>query len=152
MPSFTVALDVDGTLTSADPEVLIKLREEVYNLGGTFHINTARSTEYCISPSPLTLSFSPKEDHHCMDRRRNSSSVTATKAENMSHIQASAGVERRECVILVDDLPSNVDAVVSEGYSGVRVHPTSGVTEETLMSVLDRGRRCNHLTSSASSS
>ena len=151
MTSFAVALDVDGTLTPSDPNVLLKMRDEVERLGGSFYINTARPSEYCHSPNPLTLAFSRKEDHHCMERK-GSLGVSATKVENMSHIHTSSGVEKKECVILVDDLPSNVGAVTSNGYSGVRVEPMTGITEETLEQVLEKGRRCRGVTSSASSS
>ena len=137
MVSSSVALDVDDTLTTADPSVLFDLKRVLEDV--PTYINTARDARYCASPSPLTTFFSDPERHLCRPYRGD---PVSNKVKNMRIMQEETRTEDPSCCILVDDRPENVFAVRREGYSGILVDGRKGITRDTLEEIRSSLLRC----------
>lgn len=146
MVSSSVALDVDDTLTTADPSVLFDLKRVLGDV--PTYINTARDVRYCASPSPLTTFFSDPERHLCRPFRGD---PVSHKVKNMRRMQEETGVPS-SCCILVDDRPENVFAVRKEGYSGILVDGRKGITRDTLEEIRSSILRCGEGSKNAISS
>lgn len=122
-----VALDIDGTLTTACPREVRRLSEELRRRGVGVYVNTARPAAYCEAPSAVSTQVAPTERHLCLA----DGDPPASKVKNMRAIQAASGAPAR-CIVLVDDRPENVDAVRAGGFAGVLVDEASGIRKETV--------------------
>ena len=150
--SSALALDIDGTITTADQRVVNDLVAAARASGAHVAINTARPTQYCDSPFEMTARLAAREHHHCCawalrDLLFGSSAsqlaqVPPCKVSNMDAIAGASGVRRRACAILVDDRPENVLVVSRAGYTGVLVDARSGITEAVAHSLLRQLERC----------
>ena len=142
LPSSFVALDVDGTLSTASAPALARLEAGLADLlpNGAVFINTARPEGYCQRPSSLTTRFASLENHFC--QRPGVASVPLSKVLNMLDMQTRTNVARRECGLLVDDRPENVDAVRAAGFSALLVDESTGIRESTVDSILAHVRAC----------
>ena len=146
MAPSALALDIDGTITTADQRVVNDLVAAARASGAHVAINTARPPRYCDEPSQ-TLHSAAKADHHCYDgaswRLRNFFvDVPASKVHNMGAIMRNGGVARRECCVLVDDRPENVVAAAEAGYGAVAVEARAGITPRHAREILATLRRC----------
>ena len=143
--SSAVALDIDGTIDVAQSDVL-GLVQSARALGAHVAINTARPQLYCDSPDPLTLRLAAREHHYCGHAHilfnALFADVPAKKVENMGSIAGRVGVQRRSCVVLVDDRPENIEAVERAGYTGILVNERTGITRAVAHGILDRVRAC----------
>lgn len=120
-----LALDIDGTLTTANPRAVSRLMVEADRRGVATHINTARPAWYCAEPDPISLRVSPLQNHHCLVHP----DPPTSKVINMNRIQEMSGASK-QCTILIDDRPENVDAVIAQGYGGILVDERTGITEK----------------------
>ena len=135
----SLALDVDGTLTTASPSVLTELKGILEEEGVPVYINTARDERYCVDPSPLTTSFCGKESHFC--RPLGGDPVTH-KVSNMERMKSKTGVEDASCCILVDDREENVNAVQERGFTGILVEEREGITASTVEEIRHALSKC----------
>ena len=122
-----LALDIDGTIDTANKQALADLKSFAIHRSIPIHINTARPAEYCETPSRRSTSLCAKRNHHCLRSR----SVTNSKVMNMQRIAQREGV-RPECAILIDDLRSNVNAVRKAGFSAIKVNGRLGIQPSTV--------------------
>ena len=132
MSCAAVMFDIDGTLLPMhDPKALGLILNSAADLNASVWINTARSEAYC--ENPFQTQFVEKEKHRCMSDFEDS--VTQSKLDNMHN----TGVDpkRNECVILIDDLKSNVDRVTKSkfGFTAFEVDPKFGIDMDTANSV-----------------
>lgn len=145
-----LVLDIDGTMLPLDKKTSEQLPSEI-NYGAlkqmdnlTRHIpryiNTARSQRYCEDPDPLTLYFVRPENHRCLV----GDDVVESKVRNMIEIAKAENVEesKRACTLLIDDRPENIKAIKREGFSGILVDASEGITEETVREVQRTFARC----------
>ena len=62
-----LALDIDGTITTASPAVVHELVRAARVLGSKVAVNTARPASYCRDPYLTKFLNIPLEDHYCYD-------------------------------------------------------------------------------------
>ena len=79
--------------------------------------------EYCRQPDSVSLDVSPPGHHHCLV----DPDPPTSKVLNMHRIQDLSGASK-QCTILIDDRPENIDAVRASGFSGILVDERSGIT------------------------
>ena len=123
-----LALDIDGTLNTADPKQVERLRRAAARYGYPLFINTARSPGYCARPNVDTLSIVPHSRHHCLVNP----DVPTSKVQNMKTIQLDAKVADSRRVILIDDRPENIAEVCAAGFSAVEVDAKNGIRRATV--------------------
>lgn len=146
-----VCLDIDGTITTADDAVLTKMMSSINDTDTAVYINTARPRQYCDFWYEETEMFAPKTNHKCFNGELNvfdvTSSVAQSKLSNMNETydevkQVNSTLER-SCVILIDDLDTNIDIVKSNGYDGIKVDPYHGITNDTLQVLQQKIENCH---------
>eukprot|EP00966_Prymnesium_polylepis_P031345 729155-Prymnesium_polylepis.2 len=141
-----LALDIDGTITPADPQVVLGLVQAARKLGAEIAINTARSQGYCDSPDELTTRLTAREHHYCASSyilyNVLIEDIPQRKVANMEAIAQVAHLQRRHCALLVDDRPENVEAVNRAGFTGILVHARWGITPSVAQQVLQRLHVC----------
>ena len=105
-----LALDIDGTITTASPAVVHELVRAARVLGSKVAVNTARPASYCRDPYLTKFLNIPLEDHYCYDgnvpwtfRNLDWWWSPAAKVRALESIRENAGVVDKRCVILVDD-------------------------------------------------
>ena len=138
MAPAALALDIDGTIDTADKQQLSRLNNAARRLGVPRYINTARSNAYCHAPDRLTTKLCPRSKHHCLV----SNDVPYSKLVNMRKIQKHARVRDPACVMLIDDRPENIQKINSNGYTGIRVQDTTGIRRETVDEAIETMRLC----------
>jgi len=141
MPSrAAIALDIDGTITTGDPSALGRLVEHAQRAGvAPLYVNTARNQRYCNRPDATSTVWVAPERSFC---RPSGGDPVEWKIRNMHRMVKDAGVEDPACAVLIDDRTENIAGVVSHGFSGVLVDPTTGVTHDTVRAVLGRLEHC----------
>ena len=142
-----LALDIDGTITTAEPAVVQRLVAAAKECGAHVAINTARPQRYCDAPFAQTLAIAAVEDHYCYggpfwSLRNVFLDVPASKLDNMRAIQKKGGVLRPACCVLVDDRPENVAAVRQAGFGAVLVEAKRGITPGDATAILGALRQC----------
>lgn len=133
-----LALDIDDTLTTADPAAVADLSAYAESRDVPVYINTARVQAYCDRPDDDTLGVVGEASRHFC--RPPGGHPVYHKVANMERIAHRAGVSR-ECAVLVDDRPENVRAVELAGFRGVLVDGRVGITHEVadeVKAILDR--------------
>jgi hypothetical protein len=126
--SAALALDIDGTIDTADPDELQRLSNYTDRHDIKRYINTARSQAYCDDPDPLSTDLVNKKKHHCLIHR----DPPTSKVLNMQKIQKSENIDDARCVVLIDDRPENIDAVRDAGFSAVQVDARHGIQKNTV--------------------
>ena len=124
MACAAIAYDIDGTLTTANPEAVRALNTYAAALGVPTFINTARTPGYCARPNEAESLFAAPARHH-LCRPRNAP-VVDTKVTNMDIIARRTGAPKA-CVVLLDDRPENTHAAHRAGYTAVHVPAACGV-------------------------
>lgn len=147
MAPSALALDIDGTITTANDRVVWNLVQSARALGAHIAINTARPSLYCFEPDDETARLAAVEDHYCYTGKswlfRNLvHNVPESKVQNMEKIQAKGKVARRECCFLVDDRRENVQAIDEAGYTGIHVDYRKGITRSHALDILARLTAC----------
>lgn len=151
-----LALDIDGTITTADQQVVAELVRDARDAGSHVVINTARPQLYCDDPEPeLTSHLVARENHFCGSNRFCPTRTLAgavvwgilgdipkSKVENMDLAASSCGVTRRSCALLVDDRPENVHAAERAGFTGVLVDERTGITSRIAYDIMSRLKEC----------
>ena len=141
-----LALDIDGTITTADQRVVFGLVAAARALGAEVAINTARAQAYCDAPDELTTRLTARENHYCASAwvlwNILIEDIPARKVTNMDRIVAGAHVQRRSCALLVDDRLENVAAANRAGYTGILVDGRTGITPRTAQRILEQLRVC----------
>lgn len=141
-----LALDIDGTITTADQRLVLDLVQSARGLGAHVAINTARQQAYCEQPDTLTTRLTAREHHYCAHAwfmyNAFIADIPKVKVANMEAIAQAAGVQRPECALLIDDRPENVAAVNRAGYTGILVNQRSGITRNIAQGILERLRAC----------
>ena len=137
-----LALDVDGTIDTADPAELLRLKNAAARLHVPLYLHTARSEPYCEDPDLLTTMYVPQSRHHCLVHPY----PPTSKVVNMHTIQKNAAVYHPECVILIDDRPENVDAVREQGFKAIWVDASLGIRRETVDRAIKAMERCSRRT------
>lgn len=130
MAAGLLALDVDGTITTANPNELQRLLALASQYSTPCYINTARPKAYCEDPASLTTKIAPRENHLC--QQPGSDSVPSSKVSNMLHAQSTSHVDDAKCCVLVDDRPENIRAVRAHGFTGIQVDPMTGIQKDTV--------------------
>ncbi len=134
-----IALDIDGTMTTADPEALQMLSDRAKdNQLSDLYINTARDERYCRDPSRITTQWVSKENSLC---RPMYGDPVEWKIKNMKRMIEREGVTP-ECAVLIDDLSENIAGVKSHGYIGIKVNATKGITKDTVREVFHHLETC----------
>ena len=137
-----LALDIDGTLNTADAAQVTRLQRAAKRLGFDTHINTARPMEYCATPDPLTTRLAGAKragKHHCLVDR----DPPTSKVKNMHTIKKMSNVHDPKCVILVDDRPENIKAVEDAGFTGIKVNDRTGIRKKTVDHAIDIMQQCS---------
>lgn len=144
-----LALDVDGTITTASPAVVHELVRAAKVLGSKVAINTARPASYCRDPYLTKFLDIPLEDHYCYDgnvpwtlRNLVGGGVPAAKVRALKTIQAGSDVADRRCVILVDDRGDNVAAAHRAGFDVLQVSKERGVSRADAKELVVRLQEC----------
>lgn len=138
MAPAALALDIDGTIDTADRRQLQRLLSAAKRLKVPRYINTARSIGYCRDPDSLTRRIASKSKHHCLV----SHDVPHSKVHNMEKIQSHAKVTDPACCLLIDDRPENIHAVNRNGFTGIKVHESTGIQRETVDEAIETMRIC----------
>ena len=137
MSCAAIGLDIDGTITTGDPDAIQRIVDVAHTLDVPVFINTARPEKYCANPGDLTTRYVDRENHYCLPWRRFvdvEREVAEQKVRHMAHHIT----ERRECSILVDDVERNVREVNNAGYTGIQVqYGIQGVTADRVVSKLE---------------
>jgi hypothetical protein len=134
-----IALDIDGTMTTADPDALQMLYDHAKNDQlSDLYINTARDEAYCMNPTHDTTQWVSKKNSFCRPTYGN---VVDWKVKNMDRMIEREGVAR-ECAVLIDDRSENITGVESQGYIGIKVDPRTGITKDTVREVFHRIEKC----------
>tara|TARA_B100000073_G_scaffold77001_1_gene58160 strand:+ start:176 stop:616 length:441 start_codon:yes stop_codon:yes gene_type:complete len=134
-----IALDIDGTMTTADPEALKLLRDHAAaNNLPELYINTARDEAYCTNPSLHTTKWVKQENSFCRPTYGN---VVEWKIQNMNRMVNREGVYN-ECAVLVDDRPENINGVKAHNYIGIKVDPLTGITKDTVRDIFKSLKNC----------
>lgn len=141
-PRAALALDIDGTLTTGDSSAIASLLSLAKDERVPVYVNTARPPSYCVAPSHESRDVALTSRHYCL-RSEEARTVEESKVLNMKSIAADARVQRPECVILIDDQKSNVDAVERAHFAGVHVDARSGITRETVDRVSNLLKYCD---------
>lgn len=141
-----LALDIDGTLTTANDDAVRRLVNRANRRGFQTHINTARSMEYCHQPDSVSLDVSSRDHHHCLVHP----DPPTSKVLNMHRIQNMSGASK-QCTILIDDRPENIDAVRASGFSGILVDEQSGITHGVADNAIRMIDECSNSNSAPSS-
>lgn len=128
MPTGALALDIDGTITTADSAEIARLVREACRFDFPVFINTARSDAYCQAPDSCTLALAERTRHHCLVHP----DPPTSKVINMRKIQHSAGVSDPRNVILIDDRPENVEKVRAAGFRAIEVDASQGIRRDTV--------------------
>tara|TARA_B110000046_G_C12624962_1_gene246300 strand:- start:191 stop:463 length:273 start_codon:yes stop_codon:yes gene_type:complete len=68
--------------------------------------------------------------------------IPGAKVANLDLIAEASGVQRRACVLLVDDRPENIAAACRSGYHGVLVNERTGITRPVAQDIIATLRRC----------
>jgi beta-phosphoglucomutase-like phosphatase (HAD superfamily) len=140
-----LALDIDGTITTADQRLVLWLVQAAREAGSHVAINTARPQAYCDNPDALTTRLTAREHHYCGFATALYSVLVAdipqAKVANMDTIAEVSGV-RRGCALLVDDRPENIAAVRRAGYAGFLVNERTGITQPAAQSIMKHLREC----------
>tara|TARA_B100001063_G_C16734014_1_gene540961 strand:+ start:867 stop:1469 length:603 start_codon:yes stop_codon:yes gene_type:complete len=138
MVSSVLALDIDGTLDTADPKALSRLRMAAKKYDTDMQINTARPSAYCNSPDPVsTRMVKDISKHHCLVHPN----PPTSKVQNMKKIKETADVPKK-CVILIDDRPENNKAVRRNGFSTIDVNAKTGIRNKTVNKAIRKMREC----------
>ena len=151
-----LALDIDGTITTADQHVVAELVRAARAAGAHVVINTARPQLYCNEPEPeLTSHLVARADHYCGSNPWCPTGTLAgavvwsiladvpkSKLENMDAAASRCSVRRRDCALLVDDRPENIRAVERAGYTGILVDERTGITSRIAHDILSRVKAC----------
>ena len=138
MAPAALALDIDGTIDTADRMQIRRLQTAAKRLRVPTYINTARPPIYCERPDRLTTRLCPRSKHHCLV----SKNVPYSKVQNMRSIQENAGVREESCCILIDDRPENIRGVNAAGYTGIKVEELAGIQKETVDEAIETMRLC----------
>lgn len=138
MAPAALALDIDGTIDTANKAELTRLQNVAKRLRIPTFINTARPQIYCQQPDRMTTRLAPRGKHHCLV----SNNVPRSKIENMRTIQADAAVQEASCCILIDDRPENIHGVNSQGFTGIKVNEHTGIQKETVDEAIETMRLC----------
>lgn len=139
MPHAALALDIDQTLTTADPVAVSNLSVFAEAERVPMYVNTARVQAYCDQPDDTTLTVVKEATNHFC--RPPGGDPVYHKVANMKRIAQRAGVDPR-CAVLVDDRPENVFAVEKAGFQGVLVDGTFGITDDVVEEVKTRLSGC----------
>lgn len=146
-----VCLDIDETITTANNDVLQRMVKSFEDAQIEVFINTARPQLYCDLFSGDTEQYAKKTNHKCFHGSLNmfdiSGSVAKSKLHNMNEIYKEVKKQNetldKSCVILVDDLDTNLRIVRDNGYEGIKVNPTNGITDDTLQEIQHKFDICN---------
>ena len=149
-----LALDIDGTITTADQRVVAELVRGARAAGANVVINTARPQLYCAEPE-LTSHLVARENHFCGSNAWCPTGTLAgavvwsilgdvpkSKVENMEVATSNCSVRRRACALLVDDRPENVRAVERVGFTGILVDERTGITSGIADDIMGRLKAC----------
>ena len=129
-----IALDIDGTMTTADPEALQMLADHARdNQLSDLYINTARDEP--IVNVPLVIQHSGIKGKLVL--QTDVRGYGGLEGENMDRMIEREGVAP-ECAVLIDDLPENITGVESNGYIGIKVDLKTGITKDTVREVFQR--------------
>lgn len=138
-----IALDIDGTITTADPDALHLLRDHaIANDISDLYINTARDETYCRNPR-----LDPNLDPTAWVKRENTfcrptfGDPVNWKIQNMNRMVDREGVDAK-CAVLVDDRPENISGVRSHNYIGIKVDPFTGITKDTVREIFKSLQHC----------
>ena len=144
-----LALDIDGTITTASPAVVHELVRAARVLGSKVAVNTARPASYCRDPYLTKFLNIPLEDHYCYDgnvpwtfRNLIGGGVPAAKVRALESIRENAGVVDKRCVILVDDRGENIAAAHRAGFGVLQVSDERGVSMADAKSLVVRLQEC----------
>lgn len=154
--SSVLCLDIDGTITTAKKDILNTLIDISNNNNTEIFINTARPQEYCENYWKHTGDFATKEKHKCfngiLDESNIVNSVSDSKVKNMNEIFQEMKHRKpnlqKSCVILVDDLLSNIKAVENAGFGGIHVHEEFGIDSNTIVEIKSKFELCSCINSS----
>lgn len=139
MAPSALALDIDGTLDTADAREVTRLRAAAKKYGADVQINTARPLAYCARPDRVSTDIvGAKTKHHCLIDPY----PPTSKVKNMEKIQKSAKVRQKKCVVLIDDRPENVSAVRRAQFSAIKVDERTGIRKSTVDKAIDQMRQC----------
>ena len=144
-----LALDIDGTITTASPAVVHELVRAARVLGSKVAVNTARPASYCRDPYLTKFLNIPLEDHYCYDgnvpwtfRNLIGGGVPAAKVRALESIRENAGVQDKRCVILVDDRGENIAAAHRAGFGVLQVSDERGISMADAKSLVVRLQEC----------
>ena len=144
-----LALDIDGTITTASPAVVHELVRAARVLGSKVAVNTARPASYCRDPYLTKFLDIPLQDHYCYDgnvpwtfRNLIGGGVPAAKVRALESIRENAGVVDKRCVILVDDRGENIAAAHRAGFGVLQVSGERGVSMADAKSLVVRLQEC----------
>lgn len=133
-----LALDVDVTLTRADPAEISDFVDRAKQLGAEITVNTARPGWWCRrGADQTTLQYGiDVADHHCLTHMH----PPTSKVINMSTIQSEKKIGDNACVILMDDRPENMKAIWKNGFSGI--YTPHGIQKNHIDDALSTIRSC----------
>lgn len=142
MSSAAIALDIDGTITTAEDGALERLKTYVdqHNVDRhkvSLYINTARPEGYCQDPME-TVAWVEKKNSFC---RPTYGDPVDWKMKNMDRMVDREGVHPR-CAVLVDDRQDNIEGVRSCGYHGIKVNAENGITNHTVDEIVRLLKPC----------
>lgn len=135
--TIAIALDVDHTMTTADPAAMRRLHDLHAN---DLYVNTAREASYCVDPDSSTTRYVPQSRHTCRPRGGH---PVEWKVRNLMTIADDANTSS-SCTVLIDDRPENLFGVRSHGFVGIQVNPETGITHDTVDQVLEIAQRCKN--------
>ena len=135
-----IVLDIDGTLLKEGNGKPIRqshpgTTRPYSQCGGNSHITQQRPQNYCEGHQEVTLRFDTHNDRHfCWnsDQPFTYANMLTSKVNNMKMISDESPEVEDRCVVLIDDIDIDVDAVISAGYHAIKVDPSSGITESTM--------------------
>ena len=148
-----LCLDIDGTITTAKHDILSTLVDMSNKNHTEIFINTARPQVYCDQHWKFTQDFATKERHKCfngvLDESNIEKSVSVSKVKNMDEIFEEMKREnpdlQKSCVILIDDVLSNVNAVENAGFGGIHVHEKCGIDLNTIAEIKSKFKNCSNM-------
>tara|TARA_B110000483_G_scaffold61379_1_gene76332 strand:- start:5690 stop:6157 length:468 start_codon:yes stop_codon:yes gene_type:complete len=151
-PTSVLCLDIDGTITTAEPDTLnhlLQFTNERRPKTDIF-INTARPQSYCDHFWKSTREFATQEKHKCfngnIDTNNITQSVAQSKVRNMDQIYNETKLMnpnlQKPCHILIDDMNTNIAEVKKAGYDGILVDAKTGISQETINEIKSKLKYC----------
>lgn len=138
--------DLDGTLLGTDRKLDENAINACVSQGYELAVNTAEPYNFCYENRPhveqLGLTV-PDEMYLCYDESQ--PTAAQSKIANMDRV-AKYYSQDATCVLLFDDLPSNINAVEGTGYGGEHINTTpgyNGISPSELDDAMNKLKECN---------